>query len=203
MGRAKTAKYLRSFNSFADLFSEGKQFISYLNASPPPFPLSPPLPCVCLLSLILAQFCSRSHRRCHLCFHVTVLTVGAVRQSGSQAVRQSGSNCSSPHTSRHGTGFWREGKISYVITWISLTNFPISKRSKNHLQSFQYSFLLTVQTTFHKNKNNEPKLEFYFVYEELLPVDMSGIKRGNIWKAKLMSLKRTVRTRTSETCIEE
>jgi hypothetical protein len=28
-------------------------------------------------------------------------------------------------------------------------------------------------------------------------------KRGNIWKIKLMSLQRTVRTRTLETCIEE
>jgi hypothetical protein len=35
------------------------------------------------------------------------------------------------------------------------------------------------------------------------PADISGIKRRNIRKAKLMSLNGTVRTRTSETCIEE
>jgi hypothetical protein len=32
---------------------------------------------------------------------------------------------------------------------------------------------------------------------------ISGIKRGNILKTELMSLQRTVRTRTSETCMEE
>jgi hypothetical protein len=35
------------------------------------------------------------------------------------------------------------------------------------------------------------------------PIDISGIKRGNILKTKLMSLQQTVRTRTSETCIGE
>jgi hypothetical protein len=35
------------------------------------------------------------------------------------------------------------------------------------------------------------------------PADISGIKRGNIWKTKLMSLQQTVRTITSETCIGE
>jgi hypothetical protein len=33
------------------------------------------------------------------------------------------------------------------------------------------------------------------------PADISGIKRGNNIKAKLMNLQLTVRTRTSETCI--
>jgi hypothetical protein len=32
---------------------------------------------------------------------------------------------------------------------------------------------------------------------------ISGMKRRNIRKIKLMSLQRTVRTRTSETCIED
>jgi hypothetical protein len=35
------------------------------------------------------------------------------------------------------------------------------------------------------------------------PADILGIKRGNIGTTKLMSLQRTVRTRTPETCIEE
>jgi hypothetical protein len=35
------------------------------------------------------------------------------------------------------------------------------------------------------------------------PADISGIRRGNISKAKLMSLQQTVRIRMSETCIEE
>jgi hypothetical protein len=35
------------------------------------------------------------------------------------------------------------------------------------------------------------------------PADISGIKRGNIGKTKLMSLQHTVRTITSETSIEE
>jgi hypothetical protein len=34
-------------------------------------------------------------------------------------------------------------------------------------------------------------------------LNISGIKRGNVLKTKLMSLQRTVRTRTSETCIGE
>jgi hypothetical protein len=33
--------------------------------------------------------------------------------------------------------------------------------------------------------------------------DISGIKRGNIRKTKLMRLQRIARTRTSGTCIEE
>jgi hypothetical protein len=32
------------------------------------------------------------------------------------------------------------------------------------------------------------------------PADISGIKRRNIWKIKLMSLQGTVGTRTSEKC---
>jgi hypothetical protein len=35
------------------------------------------------------------------------------------------------------------------------------------------------------------------------PWDISGIKRGNIWKTELMSLQWTVRTRKLESCIEE
>jgi hypothetical protein len=35
------------------------------------------------------------------------------------------------------------------------------------------------------------------------PADISGIRKGNISKTKLMSLQQTVRTRTSETCIGE
>jgi hypothetical protein len=38
---------------------------------------------------------------------------------------------------------------------------------------------------------------------DVKPADISGIKRGNIWKTNSMSLQQTVRTRTSETCIEE
>jgi hypothetical protein len=32
-------------------------------------------------------------------------------------------------------------------------------------------------------------------------VDISGTRKGNIWKTKLMSLNKTIRMRTSETCI--
>jgi hypothetical protein len=35
------------------------------------------------------------------------------------------------------------------------------------------------------------------------PAEISGIKRGNNCKAKLMSSQRRVRTRTLEICIEE
>jgi hypothetical protein len=34
------------------------------------------------------------------------------------------------------------------------------------------------------------------------PVELSGTKKGNIWKAKVMCLKQTVRTKISETFIE-
>jgi hypothetical protein len=39
--------------------------------------------------------------------------------------------------------------------------------------------------------------------QDMKPADISGIKRGNIRKTKLMSLQLIVRTRTSEACIEE